>query len=446
MDTTNTEELSFEITGLGDESFLADTLGLGDGEKNKVTLTAENPCHTFTNPFNTSLFLDKVNCTLSDILQVELDANNLKIGMRPGADVLDKFGWTYFGLTFYHGDGHVDYNHPFKDTALMLTAGSKDTTMDDSERRVHHQRLVKYTETLTDRNDPTVMNVTVLKRAMLQDDELAVYQNKVRLRLGWKSGNDQATILFSETRDLSAPGSYVNLDVWIQELYATFQSLLLPSTSGRHTVDLSDLLMVMDRESIHHAHFRLKALVTTPGPKINYLELTINPHMCVMLGLLPSTTRIEEPEHLASKTVALVGNANLSEANKAIVPAVPMPEMGEPVKVTLAKTTTNTYTAPNRLNMNLGISSMYIYMPDIVERSNIGQSSLAHLATVPIHGKPNERVHHTIINPVGRKLVQDKVEEIPVEILDHKGDRIRFTSSINAVALECKIQSYDRIK
>ena len=462
LDTNTTQELSFQIEGLGDESFLADTLGLGDGEKSKVTLTAENPTHTFSQPVNTKLFLDGNTCMLSDILKVKYNRNQdvmqirMKSGNVPGTSstVVNMYGWSYVSLSIGDGDvqGHVSYNHPFKDLvsstnnpALVVSAGDL-SGMNDSDKRAHFQNLIEFKETLTERNEYVSLNISIAKQLRLQDNELAVYQNKVRLRLGWKSSDNQATILFSETRDLSAPGSYGNLEVFLKELYATFQFLILPSTSGKYTVDLCDLLDIIDRESVHRAHFRLKLKATTPGPKINYLELTINPRMCVMLGLLPSTANIEEAQYLTSKTVALVGNVNLSDANKSIVPEVPIPEMKGPFTVNLADSTTNTFTAPNRLNMNLGITSMYIYMPDIVERSNLGQSSLAHLATVPIQGKPNERVHHSIINPIVRKLVQDKVEEIPVEILDHEGNRIKFTSSINAVSLECKIQSFDRIK
>lgn len=342
--------------------------------------------------------------------------------------------------------GSVDYSHPFEpieEPKNELSLVSTTDGVNKGIRRTQFRALCNHSSRgiIDTVHDKKPLQADLGRVEKWEEDELTLHQNTVRLRLGWKSDEGEVTIFFTRMERLPVPGSYKQPEVFLQELHEVFRNMNIPSIEKMHSLSLDTILGLDQVPSTNQVRFRLKNKVSS-GPMVNYLELTINPHMSKMLGLLPNVMKNED-SGFTPQTVKLVGGRVLIR-NENLVPRIAVREKGETWKEPLPDWVTNTFTTPYSLNMDMGITSMYIYMPETVESADVGQTSAPLLAVVPIEGKPNERVHKNIVNLMKRKISQDRLEEIRVEILDHNGDRIKFSSGVNAVYLECLLQAMHR--
>ena len=118
------------------------------------------------------------------------------------------------------------------------------------------------------------------------------------------------------------------------------------------------------------------------------------------------------------------------------------PAVTDTVKESITSNILRLDTAPYRVNCDLGITDMHIYLPMTIEKMSVGKSTASLLATVPISKKPNARVHYQVINPQKRKLLQEELDEVQVLTLDYAGKRIKFASSINGLTLDNRLQKW----
>ena len=284
-------------------------------------------------------------------------------------------------------------------------------------------------------------NRAVSNLAFANKRNMNITQNKVRLRLGFvrRSDTEQVELVYDQIKALSAPGSYRKFSILSKEISELFRDQLL---YGQQTISLDDVLAMRVQEGVFQAQFRLRAhRPADPANqlKINYVEMHFSPHLARMIGLLPANNK-----DLHSLPRIRVSNMKgLVERNDTT--AHPLVGLGPAVTDTVKESITNILrldTAPHRVNCDLGITDMHIYLPMTIEKMSVGKSTASLLATVPISKKPNARVHYQVINPQKRKLLQEELDEVQVLTLDYAGKRIKFASSINALTLDNRLQKW----
>jgi hypothetical protein len=264
----------------------------------------------------------------------------------------------------------------------------------------------------------------------------------VRLRLGFvrRSDTDQVEFVYDQIKALSAPGSYRKFTILSNEINELFRDQLL---YNQQNISLDDVLVMRVQEGVFQVQFRLKAHRPEGANqlRINYVEMHFSPHLAKMIGLLPGTNN-----ELHSLPLIRVANMKgLVQTND--TSAHPLVGLGPAVTETVKENISNANilrmdTAPYRVNCDLGITDMHIYLPRTIEKMSVGKSTASLLATVPISKKPNARVHYQVINPQKRKLLQEELDEVQVLTLDYAGKKIKFASSINGVTLDNRLQKW----
>lgn len=75
-----------------------------------------------------------------------------------------------------------------------------------------------------------------------------------------------------------------------------------------------------------------------------------------------------------------------------------------------------------------GIDCMFVYAPNLVEPTIIGNTLAPLLRIVKVKGKQGQMVEETLLNPEYRRVIDKQISEISVEIRDNSGRLIPFQS------------------
>lgn len=272
------------------------------------------------------------------------------------------------------------------------------------------------------------------------------HTNAVHLEFGWRRDARTIAVIYTRTAFLPVPGSYRNFKVFSTELYNLFSQLHYHED---HDTNLSDLVEMHQEPGSGKLSFHLRPRESgSTLPILNYVTIHFSPELAVMTGLLPplSAEVVEVPY------VRLLGHSSVSNDNDL---DGPFPGLGAGVDTFTTKPipaddeTDHIYTCPHTENYDLGITEMYVYLPHVVDRMSVGQTSAPLLDSVPIDNNPSSpssyssnRVHHTVINPRKRRLLTETLDETEVEVKDARGKRIKFPTSINGVTFQCSLQKH----
>lgn len=88
-------------------------------------------------------------------------------------------------------------------------------------------------------------------------------------------------------------------------------------------------------------------------------------------------------------------------------------------------------------NILLHLPALFVYSP-IVEFQNIGDTKGPLLALVPVKGTIGEYIYEKVDKPIYNRLAQNYINEIEIDIRDHRGEPVKFQRSIVAIILHFK--------
>lgn len=290
---------------------------------------------------------------------------------------------------------------------------------------------------------PTIDLPTLLNKELsrVQELSLSTQSNAVLLQFGWRSATNTVQLVYSRTAHLSVPGSYRPFDILSSELLALFTNL---PYHGDEELNLSDILDIRKVTGINKVRFRLKtrARVTAGQLTLNYVEMSFSPHLAQLIGLLSPDI---SPSDLKASNIQVMSQRIITTNEvTADLTGLGSGNGRDPVSLTItADDIGNSILAPYSENCDLGITEMYVYLPQVIEKMSVGKTTSPLLATVPIvtSASGETRTHHTVINPRQRRLLHETVSEVDVEVKDVQGRRIKFASSINAVTIQISLQT-----
>lgn len=450
------------------ESFVVNSLGCPAAVGTSFT-TTQDEAYRFAKPVDRELLKTILTETmpLNQIMRAGLSQGNaaeptinVSLLSAPGQEADDVYttmrhvtGFSSYCFTVEAATGHGRWFQPLLGSVVTLGCECLIPVEDFTTRYMFRKKLKKWSlDAMRDTfpNHPPVSNTvpfsTNRERARQVFDSahsIHITQNKIRLKMGFvrRSDTGHVEFVYDQTKALSAPGSYREFRILSNEISELFREQPL---YGEQTISLDDVLGMRIQEGVFQVQFRLKS--HRPGDpanqlRINYVEMHFSPHLARMIGLLPAT----------SKDLHEVGRIRVSNMKGLVetndTSAYPLVGLGprithQPVREAIEGNVLRVHTAPHRVNCDLGITDMYIYLPLTIEKMSVGKSTASLLATVPISRRPNARIHYKVINPQKRKLLQEVLDEVQVQTLDYSGKRIKFAGSINGLTLDNRLQKW----
>ena len=259
--------------------------------------------------------------------------------------------------------------------------------------------------------------------------DLFLSQDTILVEMGYKVSDTRAKVVVSCRRKLHAPGCYSSFDIVKKAFFETFSSMVY-SVNGEH-IDLETWVEMEKKDYTNQCMFKLKATSEN-----RYVGIHLNPHLARLLGF-------REPQSEESKPYLIEMVSNVEKL-------LPLPFSNDPYVLDLDKPIDieiiqMKHRANYMLNLHDGVTLMYIYMPNLLEKISVGESHLPLLATCPIEGKTGERVIREVINPDKRRLTQDILSECEIQLLDYQGRRIKFYTGINPVNINLRIEAVQAI-
>jgi len=466
------------------ESYLMNTIGCDGSTLGSSTASVKNLNVRFTatmsggvsipyrfpRPINRDLLrvIGPESLPLSEVLRAEIGTNNdtevptvnLVVIPAPKQNDLEvytttrhKVGWSSYTLTAVSETlTSVEEHRWFLEARNIVNFGSNlNLGMDDMVNRPYSS----YGS--TNRRFPEVFQVprvvntgwlTTDKRArayasFLESESIHVTKNKVRLRAGFilESNKRQVEIVYDQTKGLAVPGCYRTFDVLRSAIMNLFSNQAL---FAEQNFNLEDILVMHLKEGVNLVEFRIK---NNPAKKnydpnkqlkLNYVELQFSPHLGRLLGI--SHRKNKDLEELPiikvcnQRGFAVAGNTDQN-------PLIGLgPGVTTTVKERIGRNLSRIFECENQLYCDMGITDMYLYLPNTLQKMAVGKQTVSLLGIVPISNTPNIRVNHVVINPQKRKMKHDNLHDLQVLTQDSSGDSIKFADSINGNSLSVRLE------